>query len=122
MIARVAERAKQEGVQVQAGNNIGYYGPYERLLRGGDAWSFWQGCSAGLSALGIEADGEIWHNNFDKIAKDKKRDSELANNGWIILRFTDKELNDHPNDVLNVIMQGIRKRTGQSNNPEEQTL
>jgi very-short-patch-repair endonuclease len=72
--------------------------------------------------IGIEADGEIWHNNFDKIAKDKKRDSELANNGWIILRFTDKELNDHPNDVLNVIMQGIRKRTGQSSNPEEQTL
>ncbi|QLE55852.1 nif11-class peptide radical SAM maturase 3 [Nostoc sp. TCL26-01] len=59
MIARVAERAKQEGVQVQAGNNIGYYGPYERLLRGGEAWSFWQGCSAGLSALGIEADGAI---------------------------------------------------------------
>jgi radical SAM protein with 4Fe4S-binding SPASM domain len=59
MIARVAKRAKQEGVQVQPGNNIGYYGPYERLLRGGDAWSFWQGCSAGLSALGIEADGAI---------------------------------------------------------------
>ncbi|MEH2324600.1 MAG: nif11-class peptide radical SAM maturase 3 [Nostoc sp.] len=59
MIARVAERAKQEGVQVQPGNNIGYYGPYERILRGGDAWSFWQGCSAGLSAIGIEADGAI---------------------------------------------------------------
>lgn len=59
MIARVAQRAKREGVQVQPGNNIGYYGPYERLLRGGDAWSFWQGCSAGLSALGIEADGAI---------------------------------------------------------------
>jgi len=59
MIARVAQRAKQEGVQVQPGNNIGYYGPYERLLRGGNAWSFWQGCSAGLSALGIEADGAI---------------------------------------------------------------
>jgi nif11-class peptide radical SAM maturase 3 len=59
MIARVAQRAKQEGVRVQPGNNIGYYGPYERQLRGGDAWSFWQGCSAGLSALGIEADGAI---------------------------------------------------------------
>ncbi|MEH2141011.1 nif11-class peptide radical SAM maturase 3 [Nostoc sp.] len=59
MIARVAQQAKQEGVQVQPGNNIGYYGPYERLLRGGDAWSFWQGCSAGLSTLGIEADGAI---------------------------------------------------------------
>lgn len=59
MIARVAQRAKREGVQVQPGNNIGYYGPYERLLRGGDAWSFWQGCNAGLSTLGIEADGAI---------------------------------------------------------------
>ncbi|MEH2319605.1 nif11-class peptide radical SAM maturase 3 [Nostoc sp.] len=60
MIARVAQRAKREGVQVQPGNNIGYYGPYERMLRGGgDAWTFWQGCNAGLSSLGIEADGAI---------------------------------------------------------------
>jgi len=59
MIAHVVQRAKQEGVDVQPGNNIGYYGPYERLLRGGDAWTFWQGCSTGLSALGIEADGAI---------------------------------------------------------------
>lgn len=59
MIARLVNRAKHEGVRVQPGNNIGYYGPYERLLRGGSAWSFWQGCNAGLSTLGIEADGTI---------------------------------------------------------------
>lgn len=60
MVARVAQKARKDGVlQVQPGNNIGYYGPYERLLRGGDAWSFWQGCNAGLAALGIEADGAI---------------------------------------------------------------
>ncbi|HEY9767032.1 MAG TPA: SPASM domain-containing protein [Coleofasciculaceae cyanobacterium] len=62
MVARVVQRAYREGVKVQAGNNIGYYGPYERLLRGRgdtDAWKFWQGCSAGLSTLGIEADGAI---------------------------------------------------------------
>lgn len=59
MIAQVAERAAKDGIRLQTGNNIGYYGPYERLLRGGDAWTFWQGCSAGLSALGIEADGAI---------------------------------------------------------------
>jgi len=60
MLARVAHKARQEGlVEIQAGNNIGYYGPYERLLRGGDAWSFWQGCTAGLATLGIEADGAI---------------------------------------------------------------
>ncbi|OYD95243.1 nif11-class peptide radical SAM maturase 3 [Nostoc sp. 'Peltigera membranacea cyanobiont' 210A] len=62
MLARVARRAYQEGVQLQAGNNIGYYGPYERLLRGRGKehdFSFWQGCGAGLSTLGIEADGAI---------------------------------------------------------------
>jgi nif11-class peptide radical SAM maturase 3 len=60
MIARVAQQAQADGVIIQAGNNIGYYGPYERLLRGkGDPWQFWQGCGAGLSTLGIEADGSI---------------------------------------------------------------
>ncbi|GET37048.1 nif11-class peptide radical SAM maturase 3 [Microseira wollei] len=62
MITRVARRAYREGVQVQPGNNIGYYGPEERLLRGrgkANEWAFWQGCGAGLSTLGIEADGAI---------------------------------------------------------------
>jgi len=60
MLAQVAIRAGEEGVVVQPGNNIGYYGPYERTLRGkGEEWRFWQGCSAGLSTLGIEADGAI---------------------------------------------------------------
>jgi len=62
MLARIARRALSDGIQLQPGNNIGYYGPDERLLRGrGDEneWTFWQGCSAGLSTLGIEADGAI---------------------------------------------------------------
>jgi nif11-class peptide radical SAM maturase 3 len=61
MLDRIARRANREGqVKIRAGNNIGYYGPYERLLRGGgDEWGFWQGCGAGLSTLGLEADGAI---------------------------------------------------------------
>ena len=71
--------------------------------------------------IGVEADGEIWHNNPEKIAKDKRRDIELASNGWVMLRFTDKELNDHPQDVLNVVMQAIRKKSGksQAQDPDE---
>ena len=69
--------------------------------------------------IGIEADGEIWHNNPDKIAKDKRRDSELAANGWIIVRFTDKEINDHPQDCLNVLIKAIKKRTGMSEENSE---
>ncbi|MFB2983171.1 nif11-class peptide radical SAM maturase 3 [Microseira sp. BLCC-F43] len=62
MITRVARRAYSEGVQLQPGNNIGYYGPEERMLRSrgkANEWAFWQGCGAGLSTLGIEADGAI---------------------------------------------------------------
>jgi very-short-patch-repair endonuclease len=69
--------------------------------------------------IGIEADGEIWHNNPDKIAKDKRRDSELAANGWIIVRFTDKEINDHPQDCLNVLIKAIKKRTGMGDGNSE---
>jgi very-short-patch-repair endonuclease len=68
--------------------------------------------------IGVEADGEIWHNNPDKIAKDKRRDSELAVNGWIIVRFTDKELQDHPQDCINVLINAIKKRTGQSSDSQ----
>lgn len=62
VLARVARRAQREGIKVMAGNNVGYYGPHERLLRGHgrpDANVFWQGCGAGMDGLGIEADGTI---------------------------------------------------------------
>ena len=42
------------------GNNIGYFGPYEEILRyGGEKGTHWQGCTAGLWTLGLEADGSI---------------------------------------------------------------
>lgn len=56
----LGSRAIDDGIRVMAGNNIGYYGPYERLLRGyfrTDAT--WDGCQAGINTLGIEADGAI---------------------------------------------------------------
>lgn len=63
MLARVVNRAhKEKKVRPVPGNNIGYYGPYERLFRDPDSnepWGFWMGCQAGLYALGIEADGAI---------------------------------------------------------------
>lgn len=62
MLALVVQQAARDGVAVQPGNNVGYYGPYERLLRnvGNPMGDFmWQGCKAGLSTIGIEADGAI---------------------------------------------------------------
>lgn len=58
-LAELAAQAKKDGIWLIPGNNVGYFGPYERLLRGGKAWTFWTGCKAGLNSLGIEADGVI---------------------------------------------------------------
>lgn len=51
-------RALAHSVYIQPGNNIGYFGPYEHLWRGGDK-RFFSGCSAGQTVMGIEADGRI---------------------------------------------------------------
>uniref|UniRef100_B8HM33 Radical SAM domain protein n=1 Tax=Cyanothece sp. (strain PCC 7425 / ATCC 29141) TaxID=395961 RepID=B8HM33_CYAP4 len=60
LLAQIAQWAAQEGVRLYPGNNVGYYGPYESLLRGGGhPGAVWQGCGAGLNTLGIEADGTI---------------------------------------------------------------
>lgn len=48
------------GIKMFPGNNIGYFGPYERELRyGGDRGAHWSSCSAGKWSMGLEADGTI---------------------------------------------------------------
>jgi radical SAM protein with 4Fe4S-binding SPASM domain len=61
MLARIARRAIAEGVTIQCGNNIGYNGPYEHIIRAGGKRSktLWIGCQAGLATIGIHADGAI---------------------------------------------------------------
>ncbi len=56
-------QGRKDNLTIQPGNNIGYYGPYERVLRGANQleseWAFYQGCTAGQNVLGIEANGAI---------------------------------------------------------------
>ncbi len=59
MLAELVERAGRAGVDVVAGNNVGYFGPHETVLRGRTRMGHSCGCGAGLIALGIEADGTI---------------------------------------------------------------
>ena len=61
MLARIVNRANAEGVGVLPGNDIGYFGPYEKIIRAKhqEMGMYWQGCQAGLAGLGIEADGKI---------------------------------------------------------------
>jgi radical SAM protein with 4Fe4S-binding SPASM domain len=60
MLAGLAERAKELGVRLWPGNNVGYFGPYEGLFRGTAPRQASGGsCSAGKLVLGVEADGAI---------------------------------------------------------------
>lgn len=60
-IAALKARAFADGIVVMPGNNLGYFGPEEALLRsiaqgGRDHWA---GCQAGRFVLGIESDGAV---------------------------------------------------------------
>jgi radical SAM protein with 4Fe4S-binding SPASM domain len=58
--AALRRRAVRHGIELQLANNVGYFGPYERELRGdGSGDIYFRGCAAGTNAMGIEADGTI---------------------------------------------------------------
>ena len=60
MLARVAQRAWRDGMVFLPSNNVGYFGPFERLLRSnGHPWGFWQGPRDGRAIIGIESDGSV---------------------------------------------------------------
>ena len=59
LLARLKQRMQELGVRLWPGNNIGYFGPYESLFKGGMPRGHMASCGAGRSTLGIEADGAI---------------------------------------------------------------
>lgn len=59
LLARLKTRADTAGIRIAPGNNIGYFGPYESLLRGATPSGHYLPCGAGRGTLGIEADGTI---------------------------------------------------------------
>lgn len=60
MLANLYHQGLERGLLMVPGNNIGYFGPYEHLWRGGpDRTGHWIGCNAGQNTIGIEADGTI---------------------------------------------------------------
>ena len=72
--------------------------------------------------LAVEADGEIWHNNPNKIEQDKQRDINLSQQGWTVLRFTDKEIEKQPRDVAMVIQQAMQKLLANYGGGTQQTI
>lgn len=59
-LARLYHEAQDHEVLLLAGNNIGYFGPYEHLWRGyAEEGEHWGGCSAGVNVLALESDGTV---------------------------------------------------------------
>jgi radical SAM protein with 4Fe4S-binding SPASM domain len=59
MLARLFARAGEAGIRIWPGNNVGYFGPYESVLRAGMPRGHSSGCGAGRTTMGIEASGDI---------------------------------------------------------------
>jgi radical SAM protein with 4Fe4S-binding SPASM domain len=59
MLARLKLRADEARVRFWAGNNIGYFGPHENVLRASYPSGHMGSCGAGRVVLGIEANGDI---------------------------------------------------------------
>ncbi len=60
-VAALKLRAREDGIVLTPGNNLGYFGPEETQLRSIAATDrdHWRGCQAGKFVMGIEANGGI---------------------------------------------------------------
>jgi radical SAM protein with 4Fe4S-binding SPASM domain len=58
-VARLQPRAHARDIRIWPGNNLGYYGPFESLLRGNLPGGRRGSCGAGRAILGIEANGAL---------------------------------------------------------------
>ena len=59
-LAQLFERGRRIGLRLIPGNNVGYYGRFEHMWRTLTSEpTYWSGCSAGETGLGLEADGKI---------------------------------------------------------------
>lgn len=60
-VARLKQRGLDDGVLLMPGNNLGYFGPEEALLRSQSRGGVdhFRGCQAGRFVLGVESDGAV---------------------------------------------------------------
>ena len=59
--------------------------------------------------LGIEADSETYHASPDRVESDRRRDMELATQGWTILRFKENEIEERGQEVISALIDTVRR-------------
>lgn len=57
--------------------------------------------------VGIEADGAMWHAREDLRQRDNERDQKLASVGWTVMRFSETEINEHLDQIKDVVYSSI---------------
>lgn len=87
LIAATRRRCDELRIPLWPGDNVGYFGPYEHVLRGGRMRSGHSGgCGGGVITLGVEANGDV------------KGCSAMASEGFVagsVRKTPIKELWDH---------------------------
>lgn len=58
--------------------------------------------------IGIECDGEVWHKEGN--SHDRKRNAYLNSQGWIIIRFKGKQIEEDISSCINKIKIKINER------------
>ncbi len=61
--------------------------------------------------IAVECDGGTWHSNTEKAVEDNERQNYLVANGWHVLRYSTKQL-QNPMECLNQIKNAINKLDG----------
>lgn len=60
----------------------------------------------------VEADGDTWHAQRNRILEDNKRNNDLEKRGWHVLRFNGKEIRDEKSKYLLQVQETINKLEG----------
>ena len=63
--------------------------------------------------IDVECDGRAWHERYTDQVRDKSRNNYLTSRGWMVLRFSAKELFKNPGACVNTIKQTITTLGGQ---------
>ena len=70
--------------------------------------------------IGVEVDGNIWHEREDFKQRDLQRDQKLANVGWRVLRFTEDAVNENMDAVRDTIMKHVADASKSKKKAEEE--
>ncbi|MCX8015367.1 MAG: DUF559 domain-containing protein [candidate division WOR-3 bacterium] len=63
-------------------------------------------CKSGK--INVECDGEKYHSSKQNVIRDRKRNNDLTSKGWLILRYSGREINYNIKNCIKQIKQAIK--------------